>query len=62
MSHRYKSSNEVNMTPRRPRPKPVKMENSEDPDRKYRILQDKELHLNYGETVVKGLHAVGGIL
>jgi hypothetical protein len=31
---RYKSSNEVNMTPRSPRTKPEKMENSEDPVRK----------------------------
>jgi hypothetical protein len=37
----------------------VKMENSEDPDRKCRILRDKELHLNHGETDVKGPHAVG---
>jgi hypothetical protein len=58
----YKSSNEVNITPRSPKTKPVKMENSEDPDRKYRILRVKELHLNRGETDVKGPHAVGGIL
>jgi hypothetical protein len=50
------------MTPRSSRTKPVKMENSEDPDRKCEILQDKELHLNHGETDVKGPHAVGGIL
>jgi hypothetical protein len=31
---RYKSSNEVNMTPRSPRTKPEKMKNSEDPVRK----------------------------
>jgi hypothetical protein len=31
---RYKSSDEVNMTPRSPRTKPEKMENSEDPVRK----------------------------
>jgi hypothetical protein len=31
---RYKSSNEVNMTPGSPRTKPEKMENSEDPIRK----------------------------
>jgi hypothetical protein len=31
---RYKSSNEVNLTPRSPRTKPEKMENSEDPVRK----------------------------
>jgi hypothetical protein len=31
---RYKSSNEVNMTPTSPRTKPEKMENSEDPVRK----------------------------
>jgi hypothetical protein len=30
----YKSSNEVNMTPRSPRTKPEKMKNSEDPVRK----------------------------
>jgi hypothetical protein len=50
------------MTPRGPRTKPVKMENSEDPDRKCRILRDKELHLNRVETNVKGPHAVEGIL
>jgi hypothetical protein len=50
------------MTPRSPRIKPVKMENSEDPNRKCRILRDKELHLNCGKTNVKGTHAVGGIL
>jgi hypothetical protein len=31
---RYKSSNEVNMTPRSPGTKPKKMKNSEDPVRK----------------------------
>jgi hypothetical protein len=36
------------------------MENSENPDRKCRILRDKELHLNRGETDVKGPHAEGG--
>jgi hypothetical protein len=50
------------MNPKRPRTKPVKMENSEDLDRKCRILQDKELHLNHRETDIKGPHAVGGIL
>jgi hypothetical protein len=50
------------MTPRSPRMKPVKMENSEDLDRKCRILRDKELHLNCGKTDVKDPHAVGGIL
>jgi hypothetical protein len=50
------------MTPRSPRTKPVKMENFEDPDRKCRILRDKEDHLNRRETDVKGPHAVGGIL
>jgi hypothetical protein len=50
------------MTPRSPRIKPVKMENSKDPDKKCRILRDKELHLNRRETDVKGPHAVGGIL
>jgi hypothetical protein len=58
----YNSNNEVNMNPRSPRTKPVKMENSKDPDRKCRILRDKELHLNRGETDVKGLHAEGGRL
>jgi hypothetical protein len=38
----------------------VKTENSENPDRKCRILRDKELHLNRGETDVKGPHVVGG--
>jgi hypothetical protein len=37
----------------------VKTENSEDPNRKCPILRDKELHLNRGETDVKGPHAVG---
>jgi hypothetical protein len=50
------------MTPRSIRTKLVKMENSEDPDRKCQILRDKELHLNCGETDVKGPHEVGGIL
>jgi hypothetical protein len=50
------------MTPRSPRNKPMKMENSKDPNRKGQILRDKELHLNRGETNVKGPHAVGGIL
>jgi hypothetical protein len=58
---RYKSSNEVNMTPRSPRTKPEKMETSEDPVRNCQILLDKELHLNRRETDVKGPHAVGGI-
>jgi hypothetical protein len=38
----------------------VKTENFEDPDRKCRILWDKELHLNHGETDDKGPQAVGG--
>jgi hypothetical protein len=59
---RFKSSNEVNMTPRSPRTRPEKMKNSRDPDRKCRILRDKELHLNRRETSVKGPHAAGGIL
>jgi hypothetical protein len=50
------------MTSRSPKTKLVKMENSEDPDRKCGILREKELHLNRGETDVKGPHAVGGIL
>jgi hypothetical protein len=33
--------------------------NFEDSDRKGRILRDKELHLNSGETDVKGPHAEG---
>jgi hypothetical protein len=48
------------MTPRSPRTKPVKMENSEDPDRKCRILRDRELHLNHGETDVKAHMQKGG--
>jgi hypothetical protein len=36
---RYKSSNEVNMTPRSPRTKPEKMENSKDPIRKMPNLE-----------------------
>jgi hypothetical protein len=40
----------------------MKMENFEDPDRKCRILRDKEDHLNRRETDVKGPHVVGGIL
>jgi hypothetical protein len=47
------------MTPKSPRIKPEKMKNPEDPDRKCRILRDKELHLNRGETNVKGPHAEG---
>jgi hypothetical protein len=47
---------------KKPRDKLVKTENAEDPNRKCRILLDKELHLNCGETDIKGPHAVGGIL
>jgi hypothetical protein len=47
---------------KKPKEQPVKMENSEDPDRKCWILRDKELHLNRGETNVNGPHAEGGIL
>jgi hypothetical protein len=54
---RYKSSNEVNMTPRSPGTKPEKMKNSEDPVKKCRILRDKELHPIRGETDDKGPHA-----
>jgi hypothetical protein len=50
------------MTPRSLRTNPVKMENSEDPDRKCRILRDKELRLNREKSDVKGLYPVGGIL
>jgi hypothetical protein len=38
---RYKSSNEVNMTPRSPGTKPEKMKNSEDPVRKVPNLAGK---------------------
>jgi hypothetical protein len=59
---RYKSSNEVNMTPRSPRTKPEKMENSRTQSENCRILRDKELHLIRRETDDKGPHAVGGRL
>jgi hypothetical protein len=37
----------------------MKTENSEDPNRKCRILRDKELHLNRGETMSNLQHGRG---
>jgi hypothetical protein len=53
---RYKSSNEVNMTPRSSGTKPEKMTNSED----LAIMRDKELHPTRRETDDKGPQAEGG--
>ena len=47
---------------KKPKDQPVKTENSKHLNRKCWILRDKELHLNRGETDVKGPHAVGGRL
>jgi hypothetical protein len=52
----------VLQTPRSPRTKPEKMKNFEDPVRKVRILQDKELHPIRRETDDKGPNAEGGRL
>jgi hypothetical protein len=56
---RYKSSNEVNMTPRRPRTKPEKMENYEDPARKLSNLAGQVASSIRRETDDKGPHAEG---
>jgi hypothetical protein len=42
----YKSSNEVNITPRSPRTKPEKMKNSEDPVNKLSNLAGQEASSN----------------
>jgi hypothetical protein len=44
---------------KKPKDQPVKTKNSKDLNRKCWILRDKELHLNRGETDVKGPHAEG---
>jgi hypothetical protein len=57
---RYKSSNEVNMTPRSLGTKPEKMKNSEDLVRKVSNLAGQEASSNSDRNWRQGPHAEGG--